>query len=107
MYKQNPNLILVGDLNARHPRWHDVTLNNDGCRLNEWINLTKNLKVYNVPQLTSTRSQAVIDLAIVPFQSSMETTDIDQTMQVVDHYRTHRKLAAVPLINTNSYEVEH
>ncbi len=63
-----------------NPQWHDVTLNNDGCRLNKWINLTKTLKVYNVPQLTSTRSQAVIDLAIVPFQSSMETTDIDQTI---------------------------
>jgi hypothetical protein len=31
LYKYNSNLILVGDLNARHPQWHDMTMNSNGC----------------------------------------------------------------------------
>jgi hypothetical protein len=65
------------------------------------------LKVYNTQQPTSTRSQGVIDLVIAPFQLSLESTEIDQTMQITDHYRVHWKITSFPLDHNNLYEVKH
>ncbi|CAF2471468.1 unnamed protein product [Rotaria sp. Silwood2] len=89
LYERNPNLIPVGDLNARHPQWYDVATNMNGSRLNEWINSLPNLKIYNDSQPRSTRSQAIIDLIIAPHQISSEISEVDQTMQVTDHYPVH------------------
>jgi hypothetical protein len=35
LHRYNRHLILVGDLNARHPSWHDLTSNSCGHRLAE------------------------------------------------------------------------
>jgi hypothetical protein len=105
--KYNQNLIPVGDLNARHSQWHDVTMNINGYRLNEWINTTQNLKVYNSSQPTSTRSQGVIDIIIAPFSLSSETTTTDETMQVSDHYPVHWNITSFFLNNTRLYQVKH
>jgi hypothetical protein len=107
LYKQNSNLILVGDFNARHPQWHDVVMNSNGCRLNDWLNSTPNLKVFNAPQRTSARSQGVIDLIIAPVHLSSENTEIDQTMQITDHYPVHWKITSFSVNHNNFYEVKH
>ena len=47
LHRYNRNLILIGDLNARHPNWHDVTSNSCGHRLAEWIDEKQNMKSFN------------------------------------------------------------
>ena len=56
LHRCNRNLILIGDLNARHFNWHDVTSNSCGHRLAEWIDAKQNLKIFNSAKPTSTRS---------------------------------------------------
>jgi hypothetical protein len=69
-------------------------MSGDGCRLHEWINSIENLKVDDAPQATSTRSQIVIDLVVASYQLSLETTQIDQIMQVTNHYPVHWKITS-------------
>jgi hypothetical protein len=85
---------LIGDLNARHPSWHDVSSNSCGHRLAEWIDEKQNLKIFNSAKPTSTRSQAVIDLIIAPYRISSELAEIDQKMRVTDHYPVHWRLSS-------------
>jgi hypothetical protein len=68
LHRYNRNLILIGDLNARHPNWHDVASNSCGHRLAEWIDEKQKLKTFNSAKPTSTRSRAVIDLIIAPYR---------------------------------------
>ena len=82
-------LILIGDLNARHFNWHDVTSNSSGHRLAEWIDAKQNLKIFNSAKPTSTRSRAVIDLIIAPSHVSSELAEVDQKMCAPDHYPVH------------------
>ena len=89
LHQYNRNLILIGDLNARHPSWHDVTSNTCGHRLTEWIDENQNLKIFNSAKPTSTRSRAVFDLIIAPSHVSSELAEIDQKMSVSDHYPVH------------------
>ena len=89
LHQHNRNLILIGDLNSRHSNWHDVSTNSGGHRLAGWIDEKQNLKIFNSPQPTSTRSQAVIDLIIAPYHVSSELSEIDQRMSVTDHYPLH------------------
>jgi endonuclease/exonuclease/phosphatase family metal-dependent hydrolase len=89
LYRHNRNLILIGDLNARHSHWHELTNNSSGRRLAEWIDEKQNLRVFNTSQPTSTRSQAVIDLIIAPYRISSELAEIDQKIRVTDHYPVH------------------
>ena len=77
LHRHNRNLILIGDLNARHSNWHDVTVNSCGHRLAEWIDEKQNLKIFNSAKPTSTRSRAVIDLIIVPSHVSSDLAEID------------------------------
>ena len=89
LHRHTRNLILIGDLNARHSNWHDVSSNSCGHRLAEWIDEKQNLKIFNSSQPTSTRSQAVIDLIIAPYRISSDLAEIDQKMRVSDHYPVH------------------
>ena len=82
LYQYNRNLILIGDFNARHFQWHDIITNAKGSQLDDWITEKENLRVYNSPQSTSTRSQAILDLIITPQQLSSELTDADQLMHL-------------------------
>ena len=100
----NRNLILIGDLNARHPSWHDVSSKSCGHRLAEWIAGRQGLRIFNSPQSTSTRSQAVIDLIIAPYRISSELSEIDQKMRVTDHYPVHWRLSS--FISHSSTECE-
>ena len=94
LHRYNRNLILIGDLNARHPSWDDVSSNSCGHRLAEWIAGRQDLRIFNSPQPTSTRSQAVIDLIIAPYRISSELAEIDQKMRVTDHYPVHWRLSS-------------
>ena len=71
LHQCNRNLLLIGDLNARHPNWHAVTSNSCGHRLVEWIDEKQNLKIFNSSQSTSTRSRPVIYLIIAPRHVSL------------------------------------
>ena len=104
LHRYNCNLILIGDLNARHPNWHDVSINSCGHRLTEWIAERQDLRVFNSPQPTSTRSQAVIDLIIAPYRISSELAETDQKMRVTDHYPVHWRLSS--FISHSSTECE-
>ena len=86
LHRYNRHLILVGDLNARHPSWHDLTSNSSGRRLAEWIDEKQNLRVFNTSQPTSIRSRAIIDPIVAPYRVSTESTVIDENMRVTDHY---------------------
>jgi hypothetical protein len=86
LHRYNRNLILVGDLNARHPSWHYVTSNSCGHRLAEWIDEKQNLRVFNTSQSTSTRSRAIIHLIVAPCRVSTESTVIDENMRVTDRF---------------------
>ena len=94
MHRYNRNLILVGDLNARHPSWHDLTSNSSGRRLAEWIDEKQNLRVFNTSQPTSTRSRAIIDLIVAPYRVSTESAVIDENMRVTDHYPVHWQISS-------------
>ncbi len=106
LHRYNRKLILAGDLNARHTHWHDVSKNQKGCRLHEWMEEKDNLKIYNAPRQTSTRSQAVIDLIIAPHHMSTELTEIDQLMRVTDHYPVHWQISSLTLEEANQNEVK-
>ena len=93
LHRHNWNLILISDLNARHFNWHDVTSNSCGRRLAEWIDEKRNLRVFNTTQPTSTRSRAIIDLIVAPYQVSTESTVIDQKLCVTDHYPVHWQIS--------------
>jgi endonuclease/exonuclease/phosphatase family metal-dependent hydrolase len=94
LHRCNRHLILVGDLNARHPNWHDLTSNSSGRRLVEWIDEKQNLRVFNTSQPTSTRSRAIIDIIVVPYHVSTESTVIDEKMRVTDHYPIHWQISS-------------
>ena len=94
LHRYNRNLISIGDLNARHFNWHDVTSNSCGHRLAEWIEAKQNLKIFNSTKPTSTRSRAVIDLIIAPCHVSSDFAEIDQKMRVSDHYPVHWRLSS-------------
>ena len=94
LHQYNRNLILIGDLNARHPNWHDVTSNSCGHRLAEWIDAKQNLKIFNSAKPTSTRSRAVIDLIITPCHVSSDLAEINQKMRVSNHYPLHWRLSS-------------
>ena len=89
LHRYNRNLLLIGDLNARHFNWHDETSNSCCHRLAKWIEAKQNLKIFNSAKPTSTRSQAVIDLIVAPSHVSSELAEIDQKMRVTDHYPVH------------------
>ena len=106
LHRYNRNLILIGDLNARHFNWHDVTSNSCGHRLAEWIEAKQNLKIFNSAKPTSTRSRAVIDLIIAPSRVSSELTEIDQKMRVTDHYPVHWRISSFFSHSSTEYEVK-
>ena len=106
LHQYNRNLILIGDLNARHPNWHDVTSNTCGHRLAEWIDEKQNLKIINSAKPTSTRSRAVIDLIIAPYRISSDLAEIDQKMRVSDHYPVHGRLSSFISHSRTEYEVK-
>ena len=106
LHQYNRNLILVGDLNARHPNWHDVTSNTCGHRLAEWIDEKQTLKIFNSAKPTSTRSRAVIDLIIAPSHVSSALAEIDQKMRVSDHYPVHWRLSSFISHSSADYEVK-
>ena len=94
LHRYNRHLILIGDLNARHPNWHDLTSNSSGRRLTEWIDEKHNLRVFNTSQPASTRSRAIIDLMVAPHRVSTESTVIDEKMRVTDHYPVHWQISS-------------
>ena len=94
LHRYNRHLILVGDLNARHSSWHDLTSNSSGRRLAEWIDEKQNLRVFNTSQPTSIRSRAIIDLIVTPHRVSTESTVIDENMRVTDHYPVHWQISS-------------
>ena len=106
LYQYNLNLIIIGDLNARHPNWYDVHTNHKGYQLNDWLCDKENLRVYNAPQPTSLRSQAILDLVIGPLQLSFDRTEIDQTMQVTDHYPVHWNISSFKPTSPQQYNVK-
>ena len=106
LHRYNRNLILIGDLNARHTNWHDVINNSSGRRLADWIEKQPNLKLFNPSQSTSLRSQAVIDLIIAPSHVSSELAVVDQKMRVSDHYPMHWCLSSFKSISSTHCEVK-
>lgn len=65
LLRRNSNTILLGDLNAKHATWSKSTENEKGRPLYEWLH-ENDLQVVNKFVPTSTRSNAVIDLILVP-----------------------------------------
>ena len=106
LHRYNRNLILIGDLNARHSNWHDVTSNSCGHRLAEWIDEKQNLKIFNSAKPTSTRSRAVIDLIVTPSHVSSELAEIDQKMSVTDHYPVHWRISSFISHSSTEYDVK-
>ena len=106
LHRYNRNLILIGDLNARRPNWHDASSNSSGHRLAEWIDAKQNLKIFNSAKPTSTRSWAVIDLIIASSHVLSELAEIDQKMRVTDHYPVHWRLSSSTSHSSIEYEVK-
>ena len=106
LHRYNRHLLLIGDLNARHPDWHDVTSNSCGRQLAQWIEKYPDLKIFNPSQATSMRSQAVIDLIIAPSCASSALAVIDQKMRVSDHYPVHWRLSSFTSTSFTPCEVK-
>jgi hypothetical protein len=106
LHRHNQNLILIGDFNARHSDWHDVTNNSDGHRLAAWIDEKPNLTIFNSSQPTSTRSRAVIDPIIAPSNVSTELAKTDQNVRVTDHYPVHWRLSSFKSHSEIEYEIK-
>ena len=106
LHRYNRNLILVGDLNARHSDWHDVTSNYCGRRLANWLDNQPDLKIFNSSQPTSMRSKAVIDLIIAPLHASSDSAVIDQKMRASDHYPVHWRLSSFTSTSFTPCEVK-
>ena len=106
LHQYNRTLILIDDLNAKHPNWHDVTSNSCGHRLVEWIDGKQSMKVFNSSQTTPTRSRAVIDLISRPSHVSSDLTEIDQKMRVSDHYPVHLHLSSFKCHSRTECEVK-
>ena len=106
LHRYNRNLLLVGDLNARHPDWHDVTSNSCGRQLAQWLEKQPELKIFNPSRPTSMRSQAIIDLIIAPSRASSDLAVIDQKMRVSDHYPVHWRLSSFTLTSLTPCEVK-
>ena len=106
LHRYNRHLLLIGDLNARHPDWHDVTSNSCGRQLAHWTEKYPDLKIFNPSQATSMRSQAVIDLIIAPSCASSALAVIDQKMRVSDHYPVHWRLSSFTSTSFTPCEVK-
>ena len=89
LYAYNQNLILIGDMNARHSSWHDVTDHFKGQTLAMWLDDKTNLQIFTCPQPTSVRSDPIIDLIIAPSHLSNELANVDLTFSVTDHLPVH------------------
>ena len=97
LYAYNQNLILIGDMNARHSSWHDVTDNFKGQKLAMWLDDKTNLQIFNCPQPTSVRSDAIIDIIIPPSHFSNEQANVEPTFSVTDHFPVHWCLSSLSL----------
>ena len=106
LYDYNRDLILIGDLNARHSSWHDVVTNPQGQRLANWIEGNDNLHVFNSAQPTSARSDAIIDLVIAPSHVSNELACVDHTIHVTDHYPVRWILSSLSLTQLSKFPVK-
>jgi endonuclease/exonuclease/phosphatase (EEP) superfamily protein YafD len=67
------NIILAGDLNAKHADWGCSQTNSKGRQLAEWLRMN-DLEVLNVGMKTSLRSDTTIDLIISSNTSGASST---------------------------------
>jgi hypothetical protein len=73
LLQRNPNTVFTGDLNAKHCSWSMSAGNQKGRELYNWLSSTSlhaPLEIINKFVPTSTRSNATIDLIIVPLNMS-------------------------------------
>jgi Endonuclease-reverse transcriptase len=106
LHRYNRNLILIGDLNARHPSWHDVSSNSCSHQLAEWIDEKQNLKIFNSAKPTSIGSRATTDLINASTHVSSKLAEIDQKMRVTDHYPVYWRLSVFNSHNSTEYELK-
>ncbi|CAF1600172.1 unnamed protein product [Rotaria magnacalcarata] len=58
------NVIIVGDLNAKHPNWGCTSMNHKGRLLAEWLENSDKYAIQNHGMKTSLRSDTTIDLVL-------------------------------------------
>ncbi|CAF1660001.1 unnamed protein product [Adineta ricciae] len=84
----NPNTIFTGDLNAKHKSWSKSVENPKGYSLFNWLSSPgthSSLEIINRYLITSTRSDATIDLIIAP--SKLASTSFSGLQSIgSDHY---------------------
>ena len=62
--KISKNVIIVGDLNAKHPNWGCTSMNHKGRLLAEWLDDDDKYEIQNHGMKTSLRSDTTIDLIL-------------------------------------------
>ncbi|CAF1277951.1 unnamed protein product [Rotaria magnacalcarata] len=69
--KNFKNIIIVGDLNAKHPNWGCTTTNHKGKVLAEWLESNEMIEIQNQGMKTSLRSDTTIDLVLTTSNISL------------------------------------
>lgn len=88
---QNNYFVLIGDLNARHPRFGDSIVNYNGLVLSNWIeanDLEYKLKTLCTTEPTFAKSNAFLDLALIDYrlvckQNVLEVHDFDSDHKAI------------------------
>ncbi|CAF4797729.1 unnamed protein product [Rotaria sp. Silwood1] len=79
--KNFKNIIIVGDLNAKHPNWGCTSFNHKGKILAEWLDINEMYEIQNQGMKTSLRSDTTIDLVLTtPTISLSQCTTLPYTV---------------------------
>ncbi|CAF4905657.1 unnamed protein product [Rotaria sp. Silwood1] len=99
--KNFKNIIIVGDLNAKHPNWGCTSFNHKGKILAEWLDINEMYEIQNQGMKTSLRSDTTIDLVLTtPTISLSQCTTLPYTGS--DHLPIFFELNGINL-QGNSY----
>ena len=86
--QRNPNTIFAGDFNAKHASWSKSSENQKGRTLAAWLLSTEHVSshvIINRDISTSTRSNATIDLFMVPVHMASDSFSVLPSMGS-DHF---------------------
>ena len=93
LLKASKNIIIAGDLNAKHSDWGCTQTNTKGRQLAEWLHRNE-LDVLNHGMKTSLRSDTTIDLIISPYASDSSSV-MSLPFQGSDHLPVFAEFAMI------------
>lgn len=83
-------IVLTGDLNAKHPDWRNTTTNPAGATLSSWLNETPTIQLIPTKNPTRVSSGTFIDVVMIsPFVTVEYETNFLNCLKTLDYESDH------------------